>query len=72
MASLREVVFAESLAERDAANGGNGFLILGASSRAANCFLTFSISSIRANLLGVASESLPDTPRPKMVDDPNP
>ncbi len=68
MAYLREE-FAESpdgLAEY----GDNGFLILGASKPAANFFSTFTICSIRANLLGAAlSLSLDDRPWPKIVDE---
>jgi hypothetical protein len=73
MASLRDVLFVESLDGIKSEVGGIGFLILGASKRAANCFLTFSISSIRANLLGVAlSLSLEDKPWPKIVDEDEP
>ena len=53
--------------------GGSGFLILGASKRAANCLRIFSISaSKRGILFGVGSESLAVEPWPKIVEDEEP
>ena len=69
-ALLSEAVFEESVEVR--ALGGSGFLIRGVSKRAANCFRTFSISSKRANLLGVASESFDGNPWPNIVDEEEP